>query len=343
MLLHRSLKFDLPLPRGLIEDAMPSHFGDPDAETNACRNSAAVFNFSFIVRLEVSGPDTDEVLSAFCGRDFSDLSEGGIRYALHADSDGYLLSDVTVWRTGPDQLELMSGRSEDVVDLKKITARLRANITDLSNETAVFAVQGPNTNAVLTALYDEIKIDSIPYFRFRDIPLLGQMHRIGRLGFTGLSGVEILCPRHLASNLWANLSSKIRPAGMIAADRVRLYAGLVLFTQEFQPMVTAADAGLTKFRPCGAENGDRSQGKVCRVTFSAKATENIEPVLWSEGQAFPPEPGTLAVTSAVQIQGENNILGMGYLVTKGQKTRYIEPTHILNNISIIRRFGNEIN
>ena len=54
---HRSLKFDLPFPRGLIEHAMPCHFGDPDAETDACQNSAAVFNFSFIIRLQISGPD----------------------------------------------------------------------------------------------------------------------------------------------------------------------------------------------------------------------------------------------------------------------------------------------
>ena len=340
---HRSLKFDLPFPRGLIEHAMPCHFGDPDAETDACQHSAAVFNFSFIIRLQISGPDADLALSIFCGRGFSDLPEGGIRYALHADSDGFLLSDVTVWRTGTDQFELMTGRPEDPGDLQQITGRLRAKITDLSDETAVFAVQGPNSEAVLTAMNNGIKIGAIPYFQFRDMPFWGQIRRIGRLGFTGLPGVEVLCSRPLAARLWADLSSHIRPAGMIAADRVRLSAGLALFNQEFQPPVTAADAGLLKFRPDGSTIGDLSRAKVCRVTFSARATGSIEPIYWSDGQPFPPQPGILAITSAARIQSENTVIGMGYLTTKDEQTKYIEPTGILDNISIIRRFQNNLN
>ena len=63
MLLNKSLELDFPFRRGLIQDAMPDHFGDPDGETVACQNSVAMFNFSFILRLQVSGPDTDKVLS----------------------------------------------------------------------------------------------------------------------------------------------------------------------------------------------------------------------------------------------------------------------------------------
>ena len=343
MLLNKSLELDFPFRRGLIKDAMPDHFGDPDEETGACQDSVAMFNFSFILRLQVSGPDTDKVLSTFCGRDFSDLSVGGIRYALHANADGFLLSDATVWRTGPDQVELMSGRPEDVADLHQIIAASRVNVTDLSDETAVFAVQGPDTDFALEAIDSDINTKSIPYFRFLDIPFLGKIIRVGRLGFTGLPGVEILCKRSLASSLWASLSSKIKPAGMIAADRVRLSAGLALFTQEFQPMVTAKDAGLMKFRPCGLTRGDRSQARVCRVTFSARANKNLQSTLWSERQLFPPEVGTIAVTSAVQLRGDNNILGMGYLAINDQGTTCIEPTGILKNISILQRFGCGLN
>ena len=40
--------FNLPLPRGLTSDSMPSEYGGSDQEAYACINSAALFDFSFI-------------------------------------------------------------------------------------------------------------------------------------------------------------------------------------------------------------------------------------------------------------------------------------------------------
>ena len=65
---------------------MPPEYGGSDQEAYACLNSAALFDFSFILRIQVWGPDANQAVSAFCGRDFSDLQEGSIRYALHVES-----------------------------------------------------------------------------------------------------------------------------------------------------------------------------------------------------------------------------------------------------------------
>ena len=335
--------FRLPLPRGLTPNAMVSDFGDPEQEIDACNNSAALFDFSFILRMFVCGPDANQAVSAFCGRDFSDLREGAIRYALHADADGYLLSDLTVWRIGSQEFEVMSGRTADFVDLSNSIASLNAGVIDLSGDTAIFAVQGPGSDKALIGMGCHTGIENISYFNFHDIFLLEQTCRIGRLGFTGLPGLEILCPRKSASSLWQSLSANIKPAGMIAADRIRLKAGLALFTQEFMPKVTAADAGLSRFRPDGDTAGDLMAARACRVSFSAEVMGSIESVCWSGTQTFPPDPGTLAVTSAMTIMGGKSVLGMGYLAANDYRPEYIEPTGALNKIVIIRRFGNDIN
>ena len=334
--------FHLPLPRGLTLNAMLSDFGDPEQEIDTCINSAALFDFSFILRMVVCGPDANQAVSVFCGRDFSDLREGAIRYALHTDANGYLLSDLTVWRIGSQEFEVMSGRAEDFVDLSKSIAALNARVIDLSEDTAIFAVQGPDSDKVLIGMGCDTNIENISYFDFHDISFLDQTYRIGRMGFTGLSGVEILCPIKSALSLWESLSTNIKPAGMIAADRIRLNAGLVLFTQEFMPQVTAADVGLSRFRPDGDTVGDKQEARACRVSFSAEISAPIDPVFWSEEQTFPPDPGTLAVTSAMKIQGAKNVLGMGYLAANDFRTEYIEPTGTLNKIAIIRRFGNDM-
>ena len=320
---------------------MPFAFGGADLERRACLNSAALFDFSFILRMLVSGQEANEAVSAFCGRNISDLPEGAIRYALHVDVNGYLLSDLTVWRVGPQEIEVMSGRAEDFDDLRIAIAPFNAQVFDLSANTAVFAVQGPDTNKILTEMGFDIDIEKIPYFRFRDIRLMNQAYRVGRLGFTGLPGVEILCPLKRAPSLWERLSVKVTPAGMLAADRIRLSAGFALFTQEFLPKVTAADAGLSRFRPSGDTAGDRRPAKVCRVIFSGSMNGDLDPVHWSEKQDFPPKPNILAVTSVVKSFSPREVLGMGYIGVKSLGSEYNEPSAILKNISIIQRFGND--
>ena len=330
-----------PFPRGLTANAMPLHFGDPDAETQACVTNLAVFDYSFILRVQVQGPDAQRAVLEFCGRDLSRLPRGCIRYALHGDSYGNLLSDVTVWRTGPEQFELMSGRSQDVEDLGGIITPLNAQMIDLSTDTACFAVQGPETDRFLTQMGVHEDLYNIPYFEFRDLPMFGEIFRVGRLGFTGLPGVEILSPRSTASSLWRKLSSKIRPAGMIAADRIRLSAGFVLFTQEFAPEVTAADAGLGRFRSVASAEGNQRQIRVCRVSFRAqKVSGSLEEALWSEGQIFPPSSGKIAVTSIRALPGTQEVFGMGYLNTNEKTMDMIESSKNLRDISIIHRFEN---
>ena len=143
---------------------------------------------------------------------------------------------------GPEKFEAMSGRAEDFTNLKRAIAPLNARIADRSENTTIFAIQGPNADKVLFGLGCDTGIEDIPYFCFREVNFMRQSYRLGRLGFTGLNGVEILCPLELAPSLWEGLSSKITPAGIIAGDRIRINAGLALFTQEFLPDVTAANA-----------------------------------------------------------------------------------------------------
>ena len=331
-------KFCRPLPRGLTTNAMPIEFSDADQETNVCFNSAALFDFSFILRLVVSGRDANKALTAFSGRNFSELRTGEIRYAVHADDNGHLLSDLTVWRLGSDRFDLMTGRAEDFSNLQDSITPLNASVSDLSAETAIFAVQGPLTDEVLTEIGFDPDIRKIPYFNFCDICLMGQYFKVGRLGFTGLPGVEILCPLQQAPYLWDKLSRKIRPAGLMAADRIRLNAGFALFTHEFLPKVTATDAGLSRLRPFGNTLGDRAPAKVFRVIFSARIIEDLDFGHWSGCQDFPPDPNTLAVTSAVKTFDPGYVLGMGYLQIGSYGAEYDEPTGMFKNISIVRRF-----
>ena len=137
-----------PLPRGLTADAMPMDFVSAKTEAMSCQETAGLFDYSFLLRLLIRGSGAIRGISEICGRDFSDLSIGGIRYGLITDPDGWLVSDLTVWRSNLDELEIMSGRVEGVCFIKGALAGHDVKIVDLSRQTAVLALQGPEGNRI---------------------------------------------------------------------------------------------------------------------------------------------------------------------------------------------------
>lgn len=293
--------------RGFVPDLLPTDFGDVAAEVHATRQAAALFDFSFLIRIELEGAGTIEAAEQFAGRRIDDLAPGRIRYALHADAEGRLLSDLTIWRTGERRVEVMTGRAQDVEALAALVPPACA-MRDLSSETCVLAVQGPETAAVLDPLTaDTTSLAALPFYGFLDTTLAGVPARIARLGYTGEFGCELVLPATHGPALWERLARHARPAGFVAADILRIEAGFVLFANEFRPDITAAEAGLAAFADAAAER-ERRCSLVC---FSADAAKT--PRLWAPGPdvSRPEHPGILIPTSACWSARAGRVLGFG--------------------------------
>ena len=317
-------------------------FGSAMDEFDACQRSAALFDYSFLLRLRVEGGQAVEAVSNLCQRDFSSLSVGAVRYALYASEDGQLVSDLTVWQIGPETLDIMSGRAADAQEIAAALATYDVSVFDLSDQTAVLALQGPATDACLGQLVDQDKISKIPSFGFRELDIVGVCCIVGRLGFTGLDGVEILCVPDDASRLWRLLAHRARPAGFIAADMLRLKAGFLLFSQEFAPPVTVADIGLSRIWGSANNQTEFFEPQVARVLFSAQWADNAPPalsdLLWKEGDAFPPPVDTVAVTSIQNDPTTEDLIGMGYISVRNKSNQLTSMTGFLKDIRLIQVF-----
>lgn len=280
--------------------------GDPFAEARACRQRCALFDFSFVARASVRGPGALALLGRLTRRSMSGLAPGQIRYAVRTDADGALVSDLTVWKHHDGSYEIMSGRHADLDDLA-CAGDAETVVQDLTAETAIFALQGPDTLAALVGLTDRDAVARLAYFshvrtRILDLPCL-----IGRLGYTGEAGVEIILPRAHAPDVWQALAERARPAGFAAADILRIEAGFVLFANEFRLPVRPAEAGLARFA-----GTDDEATQIRLVCFEARTSER--PILWRPG----PEPkrprarATLVATSACWSPLAQGTLGLGY-------------------------------
>ena len=195
----------------------------------ATRRAAGLFDFSFMSLYEFSGPD---ILQGLQTRDLRGMERGRIAYTLLLGPDGAVLIDATVWRLDERRFWLFTGK------------RVPAGGQDRSGEHAILALQGPASGAILARLIGEVAVRSLRYFRFieKDAML------IGRLGFSGELGYELLVPASRGHELRQRLLGEGVPeCGWEAADSLRIESGYVLFDREIDGRANPLELGLDRF------------------------------------------------------------------------------------------------
>lgn len=102
------------------------------------------------------------------------------------------------------------------------------------------AVQGPQSKAVLA----EMGV-SFPPLRYYAFCQTAEGEWIGRSGYTGERGYEILCPSGRAAHWWNGLvAAGAQPCGLGARDTLRTEAGFCLYGHELDESISPIQAGL---------------------------------------------------------------------------------------------------
>lgn len=308
-------------------------YGDAQGEALACRRDCALFDFSFVARARLAGPGACAALARLTARPMRDLGLGRIRYALRANAFGDLLADLTVWRLGDESFEVMSGRREDIAFAAALDTA-ECSVADLSETTAIFAVQGPGALRALARVMDTGAIARLAYFACCPARIAGRNCRVGRLGYTGEAGFEIILERADTPMLWDLLSRHIRPAGFAAADILRIEAGFLLFANEFRVPVSAQEAGLGRFaEPRGAER----RPPVRLVCFRARTGET--PLLWRAASEIrrPEHEGAITITSACRSIVARGTLGLGYVLASEARSEraFHDPADRFHEVRIV--------
>src|SRR5450759_3897159 len=114
---------------------------------------------------------------------------------------------------------------------------LDVEVRDVSESVAAVALQGPLSRDVLEAATG-VSFADLRYFRRRRASLAGIPIDVSRTGYTGDLGYELWVPADRAVEAWDALVAagepyRVRPAGMLALDVVRLEAGLILIEADY--------------------------------------------------------------------------------------------------------------
>ncbi|MFN0008825.1 MAG: glycine cleavage system aminomethyltransferase GcvT [Planctomycetota bacterium] len=272
---------------------MPVQYGPILDEVRTVRSKAGLFDLSHMGRVRLTGPDrlalADLLATNFCAR----IPEGAIRYALFCREDGNPIDDLLVYR-GQDEVFLVVNASNTQADLDWIRSHARGKkvtVADQTDELAMLALQGVESQAVLQPLVPDLDLASVGYYRFGFGTMCGiPRTRISRTGYTGEDGFEVYVPAAQAERVWKELQRSgeprgLRPIGLGARDTLRLEAGMPLYGHEIDATHNPIEAGLgfgVSFHP---EKGDWI-GRAALERVKAKPTRQLVGIT-SDGPRVP--------------------------------------------------------
>lgn len=217
------------------------------AEHKAVRESCGMFDVSHMGEVIVRGPDAIRFVNSVTSNDVAALGIGQVQYSTLLRANGTIVDDLLVYRFA-DHLMLVinaSNRDKDIAHLEAHRAGFDCTMTDISDSTALLAIQGPQAPAIVAALAD-VPLDGIKYYWFTEGNVAGVPCIISRTGYTGELGFELYFDESQAAHIWNAVmaSGKVTPAGLGCRDSLRLEAGMCLYGHELDDEVTPVEAGL---------------------------------------------------------------------------------------------------
>lgn len=233
------------------EQAATGQTSDPIAEHLATRQACGLFDFSFMGAWELTGRDAPLLLERLQSRDVRLFGPDQIAYTLMCRDDGSVFNDATVWMFSPERYWLFSGRKSDAAWINESVAALEVAVTQIDGQLAVLALQGPHSGRLLARLMGESAVRELAYFRFCAVDLFGVPCQLGRIGYSGELGYEIVVDATAAAHLWQGLREagarySLRECGFDAANSLRIESGYILFSHELAQSRMPGEIGLTR-------------------------------------------------------------------------------------------------
>jgi aminomethyltransferase len=221
--------------------------GGITAEHKAVREAVGVFDVSHMGEFEITGPDRNAFVQRVTCNDVAALKPGQAQYSGILTRQGTFVDDCLIYRF-EDKLMMVVNASNAEKDWEHIVAQkggANVRIRDISDETALIAVQGPKAEGLLAQL-TSLGVAMIPYYHFVQGKVAGVQCFVSRTGYTGEDGFELYCRAADAETLWHALvgAGRAEPCGLGARDTLRLEAGLPLYGNDIDDTTTPLEAGL---------------------------------------------------------------------------------------------------
>ncbi len=212
---------------------VPARYGDPRAEYEQARSSAAVFDLSHRGKVEVSGADAGSFLHNLTTNDVKGMPVGAGCEAFLTTPTAKVVDQLLIYHVllsgGREAffLDLEPGRAEKLIQyLDRYVISESVEFADRTREFAHLHLAGPRAKDILEkALLDDVPDLEPLQHMVRTFGASAHSH-VRRHDPLALPGYDVVCLSGFAANVWGLLErAGARPAGLEAYEALRVEAG----------------------------------------------------------------------------------------------------------------------
>jgi aminomethyltransferase len=219
------------------------------AEHAAVREAVGLFDVTHLGKISVVGRGAAEFVNSCFTADLARITPGRVQYTLCCADDGGVLDDLIAYLISSDEVFCVPNAANTATVATQLAAAAPAaiTVTDLHREYAVLAIQGPRSAEVIAAMGLAVA-GGLDYMTFVDTDYGGELVRVGRTGYTGELGYELMPRWEQAPALWSALRTAAekfggRVCGLGARDTLRTEMGYPLNGQDTGPQISPVQAG----------------------------------------------------------------------------------------------------
>ncbi|WP_186628321.1 glycine cleavage system aminomethyltransferase GcvT [Rhodococcus sp. BP22] len=318
---------------------MPVSYVGVVAEHKAVRASVGVFDVSHLGKALVEGPGAADFVNSTLTNDLTRVGPGKAQYTLCCNASGGVVDDLIAYFVSPEEVFLIPNAANTASVVAALTAEAPEGVVvrDQHRDFGVFAVQGPDSRAVVEQLGLPVDLEYMAFVDAQwsdaegnEVPV-----RVCRTGYTGEHGYELVCSWNDAEALFRTLVDVVKlydgqVAGLGARDTLRTEMGYPLHGHELSLDISPLQArcgwaiGWKKDRFWGRDAllAEKAAGPA-RVLRGVKA---LDRGVLRQGQNVVVDGGVVGVTTSGTF---SPTLGVGIALALVDATAGVAPGDIV--------------
>jgi aminomethyltransferase len=331
--------------------SMPVQYSGVNDEHDTVRNAVGIFDVSHMGEFWATGPKALDLIQSVSSNDASKLFDGKAQYSCLPNDKGGIVDDLLIYRFNEEKYMIVVNASNIEKDWDWFTKHntMGATLVNDSDNTSLFAIQGPKAIATLQKLTD-VDLTSMEYYTFKVGKLAGVDNVIiSATGYTGAGGFEVYVPNKNAIAVWdailhAGKEYGIKPIGLGARDTLRLEMGFCLYGNDINDSTSPLEAGLgwvTKFTKAFVNSENLSKQKETGVSKKLVGFEMEDRAIPRHDYEICDAGGKTIgiVTSGTMSPSLKLGIGMGYVPTElanpGSEV-YVKIREKLNKAKVVK-------
>ena len=222
-------------------------------EHRACREAAAVFDFTSFAKIEVRGRGAAAFLEKLTDNHVA-RAVGRLTYTQMLNEGGGIECDFTVTRLADDRFRIITGTAVGQHDISHIRERAPSDgsveIEDVTSAYACVGLWGPAARAILQPLTPtDIGNAAFPFMTAQPLAVGSVPCLALRVTYVGELGWELYCPAEFGLRLWDTIWAAGQEKGLFAGgykavDSLRLEKGYRVWGSDIGPESDPYQSGL---------------------------------------------------------------------------------------------------